>query len=210
MFAVLMGATVVVAVADWVAIARENRRAEYVLKPLTMVVLIAAAIAMESPDPSAARWWVVAALVASLCGDVFLMLEDLFIPGLASFLVAHLLYVGGFVVMGLEPVPFLLGAVLVAVLIRAVGVKVIVGASRKDRTFAIAVAAYVSVISLMVAFAIGTTRWWVIIGALLFYISDAFIGWSRFVAMFPQQRLAIMTTYHLGQVGLVLGLLGTT
>lgn len=209
MFAVLIGATVAVAVADWVVIARENRRAEYVLKPLTMVILIAAAIVMEGPDPAAARWWVIAALLASLCGDVFLMLEDLFIPGLVSFLVAHLLYVGAFVAMGLEAMPFVLGAALVAVLIRVIGVKMIAGASRTDRTFGIAVAAYVSVISLMVAFAFGTTRWWVIIGALLFYISDAFIGWSRFVATFPQQRLAIMTTYHLGQIGLVLGLLGS-
>ena len=71
------------------------------------------------------------------------------------------------------------------------------------------VAAYVLVISLMVAFAFGTGRWWAIVGALLFYVSDAFIGWSRFVASSRHQRLAIMTTYHLGQIGLVLGLLGT-
>lgn len=209
MFAVLIVVTLAVAVLDWVAIERASRRAEYILKPLTMVTLISAAIVMEGPDPAAARWWVVAALLASLSGDVFLMLEDQFIPGLASFLVAHLGYIAAFVVMGLESMPFVLGAALVAILIRTIGVKVIVGASRKDRTFGMAVAAYVCVISLMVAFAIGTTRWWVIIGALLFYISDAFIGWSRFVATFPKQRLAIMTTYHLGQIGLVLGLLGT-
>ena len=60
-----------------------------------------------------------------------------------------------------------------------------------------------------VAFAFGTARWWAIGGALLFYVSDAFIGWSRFVKHFPGERLAIMTTYHLGQVGIVLSLLGT-
>jgi uncharacterized membrane protein YhhN len=45
------------------------------------------------------------------------------------------------------------------------------------------------------------------IGAVLFYISDALIGWSRFVKDFAQSRLAIMVTYHLGQMGFVLYLL---
>lgn len=210
MFTVLVLAALAVAVADWVAVATDNRRAEYVLKPATMVVLIAAALAMGGPDPAVARWWVVAALVASLLGDVFLMLEDRFVPGLASFLVAHLLYIGAFVSMGIESTPFVLGAALVAVLIRAVGVRVVVGATQQDRSLGWAVVAYVGVISLMVAFAVGTARPFAIAGALLFYASDALIGWSRFVRPLPQQRIAIMTTYHLGQIGLVLALLGTT
>lgn len=208
MFAALIGATGIVAAADWVAVARDRRGAEYLLKPLTMVVLVAATIAMAAPDPPAARWWVVAGLSASLAGDVFLMLEDRFVPGLASFLVAHLCYIAAFAVMGLELVPLLLGLVVVGVLVVAIGVKLIVGASRDDRTLGFAVGAYVCVISLMVAFAFGTTRWWAIVGALLFYASDAFIGWSRFITTFAHHRLAIMTTYHLGQIGIVLSLLG--
>lgn len=210
MFTVLLVATIVVAAADWVAVATDRRRAEYVLKPLTMVVLGAAVLAMADPDPSAARWWVLGALVASLAGDVFLMLEDRFVAGLVSFLLAHLLYIGAFFTMGLESMPFVLGAALVAVLIRAVGVRVVVGAAETDRSIGAAVAGYVAVISLMVAFGVGTARPAVIVGALLFYASDALIGWSRFVSAFPHQRLAIMITYHLGQIGLVLGLLAGT
>lgn len=208
-FEILIAVTLLVAVADWVAVLTDNRRAEYVLKPATMVLLITAAATMGGPDPAVARWWVIAALVASLAGDVFLMVEDRFIPGLASFLLAHVLYVVAFFTMGIDGFGFVLGAALVAVLIRAVGVKIVVGAAERDRQLGGAVAAYVLVISLMVAFAFGTARWWVILGAVLFYASDACIGWSRFVGEFPQHRLAIMTTYHLGQVGLVLGLLGT-
>ena len=49
-----------------------------------------------------------------------------------------------------------------------------------------------------------------IVGALLFYASDACIGWSKFLARVPPGSvLWIMTTYHLGQVGLVLALAGT-
>jgi uncharacterized membrane protein YhhN len=209
MFQTLIAATLVVAVADWAVVATGNRRAEYVLKPATMVVLVAAALSMSEADPPAARWWVVGALVASLVGDVFLMLPDRFVPGLAAFLVAHLLYIGGFLTMDLVPFGFVLGAALVAVLIRRVGVKIVVGAAEADQRLRWPVALYMLVISVMVAFAVATGRWWAIAGALLFYASDACIGWSRFVREFPNQRLVIMSTYHLGQVGLVLGLLGT-
>ena len=75
----------VVAVADWWAVGTDDRRAEYVLKPLTMVVLIAATLALSDPVSDVARWAFVAALVFSLVGDVFLMLEDHFVEGLASF-----------------------------------------------------------------------------------------------------------------------------
>ncbi|MGI9578522.1 MAG: lysoplasmalogenase [Microthrixaceae bacterium] len=211
MFWTLIVATLVVAAADWVAVGTQRRSAEYVLKPLTMVVLIAAAIVMEDADPTAAQWLVVAGLVMSLAGDVFLMLEErYFVMGLGSFLAAHLLYIAAFVAIGLNGFGFVLGAAAVAVLIRAVGVKIVVGATEKDEKLGLPVSLYVLVISLMVAFAAGTGRWWAIGGAVLFYASDAFIGWSRFVKEFPGQRLAIITTYHLGQVGIVLGLMAVT
>ena len=46
----------------------------------------------------AARWgFTVAALSLSLAGDVLLMVrKDLFVAGLAAFLLAHLAYVGAF------------------------------------------------------------------------------------------------------------------
>ena len=45
-----------------------------------------------------------------------------------------------------------------------------------------------------------------IVGAGLFYVSDALIAWNRFVAETRHGRVAIMVTYHLAQVGLVLSL----
>ena len=112
--------------------------------------------------------------------------------------------------IGLNGFGFILGAAAVAVLIRAIGVKIVVGATESDEKLGLPVSLYVLVISLMVAFAAGTDRWWAIGGAALFYASDALIGWSRFIKEFPGHRLAIMTTYHLGQVGIVLGLMATT
>jgi len=69
----------------------------YVFKPLTMVwVLALAGQAGTEIDPSY-RGLVVTALLFSLAGDVLLMLpSDRFAQGLASFLVAHLVYVAAF------------------------------------------------------------------------------------------------------------------
>ena len=206
LFASLVGLTVVVAAADWWAVATDRRRAEYLLKPLTMVVLIAAAVWLDDPASPAARWWMVAGLVCSLAGDVFLMLEDLFVPGLASFLVGHVAYVVALWQLGVSTGAFMAGLVLVAALVAVIGVRIVRGARAHDVRLALPVAAYIGVISLMVASAIGTTIAVAVAGALLFYASDACIGWSRFLQDFRGARLWIMTTYHLGQVGLVLAL----
>ena len=59
------------------------------------MLLIGCALALD-PDDDAVRTWFVAALVLCLIGDVFLMLpQDLFVFGLASFLLGHLAYIVG-------------------------------------------------------------------------------------------------------------------
>ncbi len=206
LFWALIGATLVVAVADWVAVALERRPVEYVLKPLTMAVLIAAAIAADPVVSGPARGWILAGLVCSLVGDVFLMLEDHFVEGLAAFLVGHVAYVVALWQLGVEWPRFAVGVVLVAVLVAVIGRPIVVGARRRDERLTIPVGAYITVISVMVASAIGTGIWIAVVGAALFYASDAVIGISRFVRDFPHSRLVVMTTYHLGQIGLVLAL----
>src|SRR5688500_18428478 len=101
------------AVANWIAVARTDKRLEYDAKPLTMLALIIVAIAVEPLDPQRQAWFVAAA-VFSLAGDVFLMLpRDRFIPGLVSFLVAHICYVVGMMALPLSPASALLGGALV-------------------------------------------------------------------------------------------------
>ncbi len=204
----LIAATLAVALVDWWAVFTARRPVEYVFKPLTMVVLIAAAVTLTDPASSAARWWLVAGLVCSLAGDVFLMLDDLFVPGLASFLVGHLCYIVALANLGPTLPALIVGVVAVAVGVAFVGRIVINGAAATDARLRLPVTAYITAISVMVAVSIGTMIPFAIVGALLFYLSDACIGWSRFVKDFPQSRMAIITTYHLGQIGLVLALLG--
>jgi uncharacterized membrane protein YhhN len=219
----LVVAAMVVAAADWLAVARRSKPAEYVLKPLVMVLLLAAALELRHGDPNARCALVGAALLLSLVGDVFLMLpRDLFVAGLAAFLLAHVAYVGAFDSPRITGVG--LGAIVVAVLaVVAVGAPIalrirtaLIRTGRASLAFAVQV--YVVAISLMVIFALVTAfrpDWpadrsaLAIAGALLFFGSDGMIGWSRFVRDFPGSRVLIVVTYHLGQAGLLLGLLGT-
>jgi uncharacterized membrane protein YhhN len=201
---VLLALTLVSAAIDWMAVHHGHQAMRYVFKPLTLVLLTATALALDPDDPTVRSWFVVA-LVMSLAGDVFLMLPgDLFVPGLGSFLLAHVAYVVGLVLSGLEPAGVLLGLVVVGVAFAVVGARIVAGVRRSEPALGPPVLAYMGVISAMLVCAIGTGSPLAIAGALLFYASDALIGWGRFVEARPWGDLAVMVTYHLGQVLLVL------
>ncbi|MGB6056993.1 MAG: lysoplasmalogenase [Microthrixaceae bacterium] len=207
MFALLIVLTLVVAAVDWWAAYTGNKPWEYVFKPLTMVVLVAAALAISDPSDSTARTVLVVGLVLSLIGDVCLMLgESYFLQGLVGFLLAHVAYIVALVILGVTLVPLLVGLVIVLIAAGVVGSRIVRGAALKERAMAAPVGVYMCVISLMVIAAIGTGNPWAIAGSLLFFFSDACIGWDRFVAPLPARSLLVMVTYHIGQIGLVLAL----
>jgi uncharacterized membrane protein YhhN len=192
------------AVIDWWAVAVHRKVVEYVAKPTTLALLIATAATLDPADDTQRAWFVVA-LGFSLVGDVALMLpSDRFVAGLAAFLLAHVAYSVGMVVGGIEGPALAIGVGAAIVAIVLLGRRIVGSAPPGLRG---PVALYILVISAMVALAMGTGQPWIIAGALLFYTSDALIGWTRFVDDFPHSRVAVMVTYHLGQAGLVLGLL---
>ena len=201
----------VFAVADWIAVRRKWREAEWVCKPLVMVGLIVVALRLH-PSPlvgTGPRGWFVAALALSLAGDVFLMLgssDRLFAAGLGSFLLAHLAYIAGFVGIGLSAARLLGAALVLAVLGGLVGREVLMGVGRRAPALRGPVLAYMAAISVMVACAAGSGRWLGLLGALLFYVSDAAIAWNRFVEPFDSAKVLIIVTYHLAQFLLVASL----
>ena len=208
----LLALTMLIALLDWVAVAADRRPLEYALKPATMVALGAVVLALDLPGGQL-RWWYLAAIILSLAGDVFLMLPESamdpelsFVAGLGSFLVAHVLYVVGMVLLGVSGGWLVIGTVAAVLVIVTVGRRVIAGARATDRRLFAPVMAYVVVIAVMIATSFGTGIIVGIVGALLFGFSDSVIGWTRFLRDFPHSRVVVMVTYHLGQVGLVLAL----
>ncbi len=80
-----------------IAAFRGNRRGVLLFKPLTTILVIAAALWVFGPSDAQYRDWILLGLLFSLAGDVFLMLgEKRFLFGLASFLVAQLVYARAF------------------------------------------------------------------------------------------------------------------
>ena len=191
---------------DWVAVARGNKTLEYVCKPAVMIALVGVALTLD-PTHADRRDWVIFALVLSMAGDVFLMLpRDLFVAGLASFLLAHLAYVVGFRVHGGSAAAWALAAAGVLAVDVVLARPVLSAVRRRHRELFVPVVVYVVVISTMVSAALATGIGLAIAGAVLFFASDTLIAWNRFVAPRPWMPLAIIVTYHLGQAGLVLSL----
>src|SRR3546814_9608569 len=123
----LLAMALAAAVVDWIAVHHSNKALEYVAKPLTMVLLIGATLALD-PTDSAVRAWFIAALVLSLAGDVFLMLpKDLFVFGLGSFLLGHIAYAGGWTSDEISGARFLLGLWLVVLTLVAIRFRILRG-----------------------------------------------------------------------------------
>ena len=182
----------------------------FVFKPLPMLVAIVAVAARAYSTGARARFdlYLLAALVASLAGDVFLMLPgNYFIPGLASFLVAHLFYNALF----RQGMPWFPSRRALGFTLAVAGAMYAwVWAGLTDPVLRVAVAAYVSVIALMVAQAIGralvlreAAAQAVGLGACVFMLSDSLIAINRFVQPLQLVSVWVLATYYTAQILIV-------
>ena len=201
------GVFAIAAGADWIAVGRGRRRLEKIAKPAALAALIVAAVALD-PAAGDRRAWFVVALVFSLAGDIALMLDsDRFVVGLGAFLVAHVAYVVGFWIDPPTTVALAVAVLVTALLMFPLARRILAGVAGSEPALRIPVAAYIGVISLMVVSALASANVVAAAGAVMFAASDAMIAWSRFVRPFRGSRVAIMATYHVAQVALVLSLL---
>ncbi|MDQ3804027.1 MAG: lysoplasmalogenase [Acidobacteriota bacterium] len=174
----------------------------YLFKPLTVCLIILVALQTKFGTPGAYRSLVVAGLLCSLAGDVFLMLpRDRFVQGLVSFLVAHAFYFAAFAADGARGPSALAAAAL------AVYGALMVGLlwPRLGRLRG-PVVVYVAVILLMAWQAVN--RWLTdgppgsglaAAGALLFVASDSLLAWNRFRGNFRAAQALVLGTYFAAQ-----------
>lgn len=178
----------------------------YLFKPLATLALVA--IVLHAAGASRYRRWIAAGLVASLAGDILLMLpQGLFVPGLAAFLVAHLCYIRAFSIDGAGAgAPLRTG---IPVFVAAIAVLAYLWPSLG--ALRVPVTCYVATISIMSWQAIA--RWWACrtsdaafaaAGSLFFLASDSALAINRFVAPFAGAALVILGTYYAAQWGLTL------
>ncbi len=202
----LLAVALVLAIANTAVEALDLRAATYLLKPLATLALVALVLSVRTTTRY--RAWIAAGLVASLAGDILLMLpQGLFVPGLVAFLAAHLCYIAAFAGDGAgRRTPWLPALPVYGV---AGIVLTILWPSLGAMRFP--VACYVAVISTMSWQALA--RWQVVrsagaafaaVGSFFFLASDATLAYARFVAPFTAASFVIMTTYYAAQFGIAL------
>ena len=210
----MVGVAFVIAVMDWIAVGLHRRGWEYFFKPAVLIaVIILALLITQGPHDEWQAQFFLIGLVFSLAGDVFLMLpgDGFFLPGLISFLLAHLCYFAG-LNPALPPLQSLLFIVPVAIVGFALYRRIASSLSEIGETgLLIPVAIYSFAISVML-FSAWATLWrgdWttsrrvlVITGASLFFASDAMLAWNKFVKPFRAAEIGVIVTYHLGQLAL--------
>lgn len=167
----------------------------------------------SGPAPSG-RNPLLIALTASLAGDVALMFDGFFVPGLVAFLFAHLAYIALF----RRDVPWFSNRRALAMTLgMGGGMFAFLWAGGLPAGLRVPVAAYVLVIALMTAQAIGRasasglpTARTAATGACLFMLSDALLATHRFVMPLPMAQLAVLSTYYGAQILIVDGWLRET
>lgn len=153
----------------------------------------------------------VAALILGATGDAFLASDDGdtgFLCGLASFLVAHILYIWLFY-QGVSPHGLSLswdwrGGMAIVMAIMAVGFMVLL-IPRVDKELRVPVFIYSLTILTMVEVALASDEFLISIGAIVFAVSDAILAVDRFlVASSSRHRTwmpyAVWILYFAGQL----------
>ena len=197
---ILSGLALISAVFYLKAIYRENQQQVYLFKPLTTILILMIALLAVDPVSSFYKWAIVAGLVLSLGGDIFLMLpQNRFILGLVSFLLAHIVFTLAFAsVEGFYTSLWLLAPLL------AVGAIVFFGLLWPYLgKYKIPAAIYTLVIFIMAWQAAGyqiqagnTSSLLALIGSILFIFSDMILTLNHFRAPIRNARLIYMPAYY--------------
>lgn len=177
-------------------------RVEWLAKPLASLGFIGAALTQGALASAYGRA-ILAGLGLSMLGDVLLISKasTAFLLGLGSFLLGHVAYAAAFLVRGANYSVTLATAALLAIPASIVGRWLWPHVPPPMRA---PVAAYILVISAMVALSLGTVATHggstVLLGALMFYASDLSVARDRFVAPGFVNRLWGLPLYYAAQL----------
>ena len=204
---VVAAAAILAALKSDAAVVDGWRLLHWVCKPLVTLLILVLAWRAQPAVSTRYRRWIVAGIVFSCCGDVLLMLpQDLFVPGLLAFLLAHLCFLIALLSdsrFAARPLPMLAcvgyGAVNLWLLWPSIAAPL-----------RLPVIVYVAVLAGMAGQALVRARVFALrrdvlagsamraaIGALLFLLSDSLLAWNRFHGPIPLADLWVLSTYYL-------------
>lgn len=177
----------------------------YVFKPATTLLIIAWAWP-RGADAPAVRRWIRAGLWFSLAGDVFLMWPQGFLPGLVSFLLAHLAFIVAFtrrLRFAARWQPFALYAAVAALLLARLWPSVPAALQWPVLAYVVCLASMAAQAGAVWLAARGTSEATLArhaaLGGLLFMTSDTLLAFNKFDAPLPLASLWILATYWAAQ-----------
>ena len=144
-------------------------------------------------------------LGVSSLGDMLLDVQsaNLFIPGLIAFLVAHILYAIRFYSQWQRPLRIWEKQRLLIALVLIYAASITLWLKPSLGALTLPVTIYVCAITIMVITAvIARTPWPVLLGALLFLVSDSLLAAGKFKGIFPYRDYLVWGTYFLAQYGI--------
>lgn len=187
---------------------------EIISKALLMIILMSWFMDTTDDYRSPVKKWVIAALCFSWLGDVLLIFQEryqlFFMLGLASFLIAHIFYIIFFHQLRIKEAvkgnPWL----MVIVVVYYGALITILSPYLGDMKWPVRV--YGIVISFMFMLAMHMlfikdkiTGRWMMMGALLFVISDSALAINKFYKPFEQAGIVVMLIYGFAQLFIVYG-----
>ncbi|MFY0253228.1 lysoplasmalogenase [Chitinophaga sp. 30R24] len=203
---------ILILLADILLIVLHRADLRYTTKPLLMVPLVVYVLYAKVKMSWPFRLFLLLALFFSSIGDDLLLHDNLFLPGLASFLFAQIMYLVFFLKIRFSNVPipsckypfiFLNAA---AVIVFILFLLPYLGA------LTLPVVIYAVMLSIMVQSTLHAFHfwrqqagWYCVAGATLFLASDTLIAIDKFYHPLPGGNIIVMLTYGLAQLGLVYG-----
>lgn len=209
---------IIAALAEAVAVQRNIKKLEFFAKPAVMIFLWI--WLYESTALQGVTFWFGIGIFMSLLGDMALLSSSdrMFLLGLVAFLLTHVFYLIGFKDELLNFTAWSTVLILFIYVNSARLLRRIASAMQANGkgALSIPVIVYGLVISLMLYAAMATMydpAWktsaalLVTVGAILFWISDLILAWNKFVSPLKRGRILNILSYHLGQIGLIAGVI---
>ncbi|TVR94577.1 MAG: lysoplasmalogenase [Wenzhouxiangellaceae bacterium] len=181
---------------------RRSKTGKAIAKPIASLGFILLAWTAGASE-SVYGWLILIGLILSMAGDVLLLgsRRAAFLGGLIAFLIGHLLYVAAFFARGVDWPAAALAASLLAIVAAVLAHCFL---HRIERAMRMPVVSYAVVISIMLALAVGTVfeqmSLLILIGALLFYLSDFSVARDRLLVQGFVNRAWGLPAYFIGQL----------
>jgi uncharacterized membrane protein YhhN len=186
----------------------DNEILRFVAKPLLVIVLVGYFLMQTKIWQNSLKRWILAALFFSWMGDLFLLFETrasiFFLLGLSAFLMAHIFYIALFHNMRLRENVKSNWLLLLIVVVYYALLMTLLSPGLGDMKLAVRV--YGIFLSFMFMLAMHmlfikdkTAGRWMMLGALLFVVSDSVLAINKFYQQFDRAAIVIMLTYGLAQ-----------